>query len=354
MSFTSLLNQAISLVSYIWTLLGYLVIFSIPLLLLSPTLRVHVLEIFNNGGQEGGKGRGREESKLESEVRGERESEGRDERERGGHPNRVSSTVPRVSSTVPSTREVDALAPTDTPTDVIDSITHEQWIAAELKRRLDNSEVLDDAFCVEVAKTLGATPDMLESAFGSEVVPGKIKEEGRGGSVGEGGEEDLIDVEDWKERRKEDREEGNPLTTDWVKDLLPDGRESAVINSLRKEHGGSIDLVDSSGGAVKWEDFSDGHVVECLDVFVNKKATEKEKIVALVKLNRINDTTEASANLGRIQRHENQVRMLNAMIANDGLSAIHNIQGEFKDKRYRQMAAHTLAKIAAKIYEGWN
>ena len=48
------------------------------------------------------------------------------------------------------------------------------------------------------------------------------------------------------------------------------------------------------------------------------------------------------------------MKLLNAVIQNDGLAAIHDVQGGFTEQRHRILAAHVLAKIASKIYEGWN
>jgi hypothetical protein len=144
---------------------------------------------------------------------------------------------------------------------------------------------------------------------------------------------------------------GSPLATDWVKDLLPDGQENPIVSSLLRS---SVPSLTTNGSDVSWEDFTGEHVIECIDCFNSASTTEREKIAGMIKLAKIVETTEDGSDLGRRERHENQVRLLNAMIENDGLNAIHEIQAGFADKQIRQLAAHLLAKIASKIYEGWN
>jgi len=151
-------------------------------------------------------------------------------------------------------------------------------------------------------------------------------------------------------RRKDP--DGNPLATDWVKDLMVDGQEVDMMARMRQKH--QATLTDGAGNSVGWENFTTEHVEEIIAVLTSGAgSTESEKAESLMKLANITETTELGSNVGRRERHENQVRLLNAMIAHDGLAAIHEIQASFGDKRHRQMAAHLLAKIAAKIYEGW-
>jgi hypothetical protein len=222
----------------------------------------------------------------------------------------------------------------------------------ELKRRLDNCEVLDDEFCMECARVLGVDSDMMASAFGPEVVPPKKPNETRTPSYMDEYNEDADGDDLIHIPERTPREPGVPLATDWVKDLLPDGKEGQVMGALKAKHVGN--LTDASGDAIPFENFTEAHVIACINCFTSKDSPEDSKISSLVQLANIAETTDSASNLGRIQRHENQVRLLNTMIEHDGLAAIHDIQGSFKDKRHRQMAAHVLAKIAAKIYEGWN
>ena len=90
----------------------------------------------------------------------------------------------------------------------------------------------------------------------------------------------------------------------------------------------------------------------------SSKATsvsEQKKIIALLYLSKIvNSFMSSDSPLGRVQRHENQTKLLNVFIRCDGLARVHAVQGKFKEQRFRTLASHVLAKVASKIYEGWN
>ena len=90
-------------------------------------------------------------------------------------------------------------------------------------------------------------------------------------------------------------------------------------------------------------------------MFKDPSSTEEQRVESLITLSSITQTIEASnSSLGRREKHANQVRLLNAVIQSDGLAAIHDVQSMYTEQRHRALAAHVLAKIASKIYEGWN
>ncbi|GMI52075.1 hypothetical protein TeGR_g5679 [Tetraparma gracilis] len=236
-----------------------------------------------------------------------------------------------------------------------EELTHEQYIAYELRRKLEEGEELSHDFCVECAKVLGVDSDQVRSAFGPDIVADRPKENRGQVRHGDEGEDDMIYIPEVASESSSvprgTTVAGSPLATDWVKDLLPDGQENPIVSSLLRS---SVPSLTTNGSDVSWEDFTGEHVIECIDCFNSASTTEREKIAGMIKLAKIVETTEDGSDLGRRERHENQVRLLNAMIENDGLNAIHEIQAGFADKQIRQLAAHLLAKIASKIYEGWN
>jgi hypothetical protein len=73
-----------------------------------------------------------------------------------------------------------------------EELTHEQYIAYELRRKLEEGEELSHDFCVECAKVLGVDSDQVRSAFGPDIVADRPKENRGQVRHGDEGEDDMI------------------------------------------------------------------------------------------------------------------------------------------------------------------
>ncbi|GMH97894.1 hypothetical protein TrVE_jg8333 [Triparma verrucosa] len=329
------MNMLSETLASLWTLIGYLCIFLIPLLFASKSLREMVL------------------AQLGLQVAGQ------------SAPPQPPTSVPTPGpAPAPSSPNKPAkLIPAATPpspasSDEDDNVMDPtEWIIHELRNKVNNNEELDDEFVMKVAGVLKIDKDMVKEAYGKLGIESDDED---------GGEERVksklppVDPSTLPQPSSSssadaspppERFSPQPLDTNWVKDLLPDGQESQLITNIHKAEG----LKDADGNALDYSEFDESHVIQCLNTFKEASTPEEKRIEALVTLSCITETTEPnSSGLGRREKHANQVKLLNAVIQNDGLAAIHDVQGGFTEQRHRILAAHVLAKIASKIYEGWN
>tara|TARA_B110000971_G_C19903864_1_gene451287 strand:- start:37 stop:753 length:717 start_codon:yes stop_codon:yes gene_type:complete len=142
--------------------------------------------------------------------------------------------------------------------------------------------------------------------------------------------------------------DGGPIKTDWIRDLLPEEEEASFLRDISLLHKNELPAGDL-------ESFEDKTVEKIIATFRDKLAGQSERALSLLYLSKIVESAMGSnSSLNRVKKHENQVQLLNVFIKEDGLQALHEVQGKFTDQRYKTLASHALAKIASKIYEGWN
>ena len=110
-----------------------------------------------------------------------------------------------------------------------------------------------------------------------------------------------------------------PLDTNWVKDLLPDGQESQLITNIHKAEG----LKDADGKALDYSEFDESHVVQCLNTFKEASSPEEKRIEALVTLSCITETTEPnSSGLGRREKVRS-CKGRSEATSQDGINIVH-------------------------------
>ncbi len=332
-------RMMLDVVAHVWNAIGYAVLFTVPMLIISPELRKIV------------------KTYLISTMT--------DAESPPPKPSKEVTTGTSKSTVVakPAAVKLAAKKQTESEHDENQEVTTElskaQAVALELRRRIETGEELDPEFCAECAQVLDIDDETMASAFG--VVKGAVKADAKKSASQKGlgsqkgsyeYDDDTFVVDRTYPTPSQSSGSGshNVLATDWVKDLMPEGQESAVFSNIEE----SEKLIDSEGNIVDFSDFEPLHIEEIIEVFKSEKCNDEEKKKALIKLSSIVETTDSSFGLGRRETHNNQVRLLNVIIKHDGLAAIHAIQSRFVDKKYRVLAAHVLAKIASKIYEGWN
>mmetsp|Transcript_23643 Transcript_23643/g.49249 ORF Transcript_23643/g.49249 Transcript_23643/m.49249 type:complete len:271 (+) Transcript_23643:228-1040(+) len=265
--------------------------------------------------------------------------------------------VPVASSAAPSPPA------TSTPVDP-------RAVAEELRRRIDSGEELDEEFIIRTASVLGIPKETIYEAFdvptdssssssasssalppsASSFSPASASASTSASGPGPTPLPPPSSAAASTENPTKMTVSPEPLATDWIRDLLPEGQEVGLLSSIHESEG----LKDANGKTLDYSDFTESHVYDCLSVFRDTTSTQEEKVKALVMLSCITETTEPAGRLNRREKHSNQVRLLNAVMEHDGLAAIHDVQSSFAEARHRQLAAHTLARIASKLYEGWN
>ncbi|GMH80553.1 hypothetical protein TL16_g08593 [Triparma laevis f. inornata] len=335
------MSAAPGLIESVWSGVGYLLLFLVPILCVSPALRA--IALAQLGLQVAKPAQASAAAPISAPAQSLAPSP--DPSPANLKPKLKTAPTPTTASQDNNDDDDD-----DDDDNVMDPT---EWILHELRSKVNRGEPLDDDFVMKVATVLKIDADMVKEAYGKLELEGEEED----GDDDTGPRSKLPPVDPStvpaSSAPTDDppRFSSQPLDTNWVKDLLPDGQESALINNIHKAEG----LRDANGKALDYSEFEESHVVLCLNTFKEPSSPEDKRIEALVTLSCITETTEPSnSSLGRREKHANQVKLLNAIIQNDGLAAIHDIQAGFTEKRHRILAAHVLAKIASKIYEGWN